>query len=131
MTRTASYELESPFPCEIKNGENIIINMDMAPPKDGWNNQGKLRLQGVNSLKDFKFSVVFNDCSLQKTNDVSEPYSNSYINHGQNKILNGKKEDWQSWILPVKLAVNGNNKIEIKLEQGTNVSLIFLDVAIS
>ncbi len=116
----------TPLPADISAGETLQCRQDMASPKDGWQQNGRLRIQGEGDLANSKWSASCNGVTLEETEDRSEPYENPYPQ------LLGDKEDFRAWILPVELLKDGLNDIKITLTDGMDrVRILYIDIAIS
>ncbi len=99
--------------------------IDMAPPADGWNLPGKLRVQAGKDLAGRRFEATLNGRSLEATDDVAEPYPNPYNEPG---VL-GRPGELRAWILPADVPIDGMNQIDIRLVEGEPSQLVFLDLA--
>jgi len=74
MMRHARYGPQSPFPCALAPGQRLSCSFDKAPPAGGWKREGRLRIQGSESLAGREYSAVLNGTvALKSTTDVSEP----------------------------------------------------------
>ncbi len=98
---------------------------DMAPPTGGWRKDGKLRIQAADDLGDSRWTARFNGHELEETDDRSEPYEQPYSG------LIGTPEQHRAWTVPAGLAKDGANRVDIKLVDGGNATVVFLDLAIS
>ncbi len=112
------------LPKQFESGNTVPFTIDMAPPVDGWNMDGRLRIQSRDSLGNSQWRAHFNGVDLNPTGDVSEPYPNPY------PPMLGEPEELRAWIVPVGLLRDGINSIEITLVEGKLSEIVFLDVAV-
>ena len=109
---------------QFKPGEPASFQLDMAPPADGWQEDGRLRIQSPENLGASRWHAAFNGVELAETPDRSEPYRNPY------SPLLGTPEQHRAWIVPAGLCKDGINAIEITLLSGDRPEpIVFLDVA--
>ncbi|MBN2547378.1 MAG: hypothetical protein JXB50_16360 [Spirochaetes bacterium] len=112
------------FKQKIVYGFNETFAMDMAPPTEGWKNDGRLRIQMEPSFGRYPCYVFFNGKSLKSTNDISEPYPTEY----QEGL--GNKESLRAWVVPEEIVTDGINKIRINFPDGCDGEMVFLDIGI-
>jgi len=112
------------LPKKLESDSIHTFTMDMAPPEGGWKTDGKLRVQGRESLDKSQLAARFNGVDLETTSDVSEPYPNPY------SPMLGKPEELRAWVVPSGLLKNGLNSIEISLIEGEPAEIIFLNLAV-
>ena len=112
------------LPKQFEPGKTVPFSIDMAPPVDGWNMDGRLRIQSRDSLGNSQWRARFNGVDLNPTDDVSEPYPNPY------PPMLGEPEELRAWTVPVGLLRDGINSIEISLVEGKLSEIVFLDVAV-
>lgn len=113
-----------PIPRKFLQDQTVTFTLDMAPPEGGWKSDGKLRIQGKESLKDSQWRASFNGDGLKLTTDVSEPYPNPY------PPLLGTPDQYRAWTVPVRLLKDGRNSIEITLIEGDPAEISWLDLAV-
>lgn len=113
-----------PFRDKMQPGQTQTVTLDMAPPTNGWQKTGKLRLQSTGDLKDAVLSVTCNGIKLSPNPDVSpvnpEPYN----------VAVGSPADYRAFILPPPFLKNGVNTFEIKLLKGESADIFFMDITL-
>ena len=97
---------------------------DLAPPREGWPQEGRLRLQFESLPPGFQAQVRLNGIVLEPSEDVSEPFPNPY------PPLLGTPDQLRAWRVPGKLLKDGINMIDITQKEGANTRLTFLDLAL-
>ena len=113
------------LPRTFDQSTETSFNMRMAPPLGGWSSNGRLRIEGSDSLGSSSWTAKINGNSLVPTSDVSEPYDNPYPVH------QGNPDQYRAWVVPDNLLINGNNSINIKMDSSSNSeSIIYLDLII-
>lgn len=115
---------ESPLPAIANPGRPLVFNLDMAPPADGWQGNGRLRMQTTYYAPGDLWSACLNGEALEESEDVSQPYRNPYPH------LLGDPEQWQAWVVPAHLLRRGKNEVRITLLSGEPDSIIYLDLVI-
>ncbi len=113
-----------PLRAMTEAGKSQKTWLDMAPPKGGWQGDGKLRIQSRDSLGQDEFEVIFNGEKLAADPDVSDPFLNPY------SVAIGKPEDYRAFTVPLALMKDGINTIEIAQKSGKPHQLFYLDVSI-
>jgi len=108
----------------LEPGQTATFVLDMVPPSGGWREKGRLRVQSRTPMQEVCFKATFNGIQLSPADDLSEPYSNSYL------PLLGTAETLRGWTVPNVIVKNGVNRIEITMQNGNPVELVFLDLAI-
>jgi hypothetical protein len=109
---------------------NETFALDMAPPKNGWKTDGKLRLLMAPAFGDgsreLPCEIFFNNVLLKETKDTRDPYPTEL-----NEELEDTDNSLRAWVLPKIIVKNGVNKVQIKFPEGAKgASMVFLDVAI-
>ncbi len=112
-----------PLPTTVAAGQTASFTLDLAPPTDGWQLDGKLRVQSLDPIADRPWTAWINGVELVMTDDVSEPYPNVYTH------LLLTPEHHRAWVVPHELLVDGFNEIEIELLGGAPAELFYLDLA--
>jgi len=102
----------------------VKITLNMAPPANGWQTGGRLRVQSKTSVGDRRIVVRLNGTMLETTPDVSEPYANPYPDGL------GSPETLRAWVVPADRLRDGLNAIEIEMVQGEPLVLSFVDLAV-
>lgn len=115
---------EWPLPKVFNAKQSEKFTIDMAPPQNGWKQDGSLRIQADKHLETSKWKATFNGIELIESYDRSEPYENPYPQ------LTGTAEEHRAWIIPVDILKDGYNDIEITLEEGSESKIVFLDIAV-
>ncbi len=118
----ADYKRVTKLP--VKVGELQTFKLDMAPPVDGWEAGGRLRVQFLTPYNGSKWKLRFNNTELEPTGDISEPYPSPY------KDGLGDSQTLLAWKLPAEIIKNGINKIELAAIEGTPPRLISIDIAV-
>ncbi len=108
----------------LRPGQPVKITLDMAPPADGWQTGGRLRVQSNASIGDRRLVVRLNGTTLEAAPDVSEPYPNPYPDGL------GSPETLRAWVVPEDGIRDGLNVIEIEMVQGKPLVLSFVDLAV-
>jgi len=114
-----------PFQDAVKPGEAVRLSLFMAPPAQGWQTAGRLRIQARTRLLGQPWRASLNGVPLAPTADVSEPYASPYV------VGLGKPEEYLAWTVPASVLKAGVNEIELALLDGRPVHVTFLDLAIS
>ncbi len=112
-------------PRAITAGKPAPFTLDLAPPTGGWKEDGRLRIQGAQSLGNAHWRATCNGAELNATDDRSEPFPNPYPS------LLGKPDELRAWEVPARLLRDGANRIELTTESGGPSTLVFLDLAVS
>ena len=118
------FRSEKPIPRTVHPGEEARFALDLAPPADGWSEGGRLRIQSAETMRDHAWTAKLNGRQLGGVDDVSEPYPNPYPS------LLGEPEQLRAWGIPADALENGSNVLEFKLETGSPVTIIYLDLAL-
>lgn len=99
------------------------LTFDLISPPGGWSQDGRLRIQGRNSLGERQWKTVFNGVELRPTANTAEfppsPYDTAI----------GKPDDYRAWIIPAKLLQAGPNRVDLTLTHGGTVQLFYADIA--
>ncbi len=111
-------------PREVTPGKPAVFVLDLAPPSGGWRKDGRLRIQGAQSIAGANWRAVLNGEELSATDDRSEPFPNQYPS------LLGKPDELRAWLVPVRLLRSGANHVEISTDAGP-FTLVFLDLSIA
>ena len=85
---------------------------------------GRLRIQSAERFGECGFRAKCNNVALKATEDISEPYTNPY------PPTLGTKENLVAWNVPFDILKDGINDIEITMEKGKEVIIVFLDIAV-
>ena len=116
----------TPLPATVRAGEALNVRQDLAPPEEGWQKGGRLRIQAEGDLGDSTWSAKLNGVALDGTGDRSEPYENPYPQ------LMGEPGEHRAWLVPTEVLKDGVNEIEVSLVEGIEQARIsFLDMALS
>ncbi len=110
-------------PLRANAGETVRVELDGAPPAGGWSGAARLRIQTAKDLTDQRLSVKLNGTPLEADADIREPYPNPY------SPLLATAETLRAWRVPADILRDGPNQIDVKLESGAMVELLFVDLA--
>ena len=113
------------LPKKLEVGQTASFTLDMAPPKGGWDIDGKLRIQVREPIHNSQWQSRFNGGELTASSNVSEPYPNLYL-PGL-----GHSEELYAWTVPVDRLKDGVNIIDITMVKGNANEVIFLDLAVN
>ncbi|HSI61517.1 MAG TPA: hypothetical protein VLE43_00325 [Candidatus Saccharimonadia bacterium] len=111
------------LPRKAETGSTTSFSLDLAPPKDGWQRDGRLRLQLDAENHMGKWKALINGTELAANRDVSEPFTNPY------PPMLGQPSQTRAWTVPANLRVDGMNKVEFTMETGEAVEIDYLDLA--
>ena len=112
-----------PMPITIVEGKPAIFDLDMEATADGWQTNGKLRIQGDESLNGTEWRVTLNGVELESTMGVSVPYRNPYLPFGD-------PDEYRAWVVPVSILKEGINTAEVALVYGSSSVLVWLGLAV-
>jgi hypothetical protein len=98
--------------------------MDLAPPRGGWQGEGRLRFQFAEPPGPGECRVFLNGEPLQPAADVSEPYASPYPH------MLGTPDKLRAWRVPNKLLRDGKNELDVMLLSGEKAMLDYIDLAI-
>ena len=121
---------ENPFakpavlPRKLDGGQTTTFTLDLAPPASGWKEDGRLRVQTLEVMREQHLKVTFNDTALTGTPDISEPFPNPY------PPMLGTPETLQAWLVPARALRDGSNRLEVALSAGEAVTVAFIDLAV-
>ncbi|MFW5798349.1 MAG: hypothetical protein ACOCXX_01715, partial [Planctomycetota bacterium] len=102
----------------------LAIPWQLARPAEGWSDDATLRVQADQSLGSRKIGARFNGHLLQASEDTREPYPNPYGPPGL-----GRPEELRAWTVPTAYLEDGDNAVEITLQAGDEVDLVWVDLA--
>jgi hypothetical protein len=111
------------LPRKVETGNTAVFNLDLAPPKDGWQRDGRLRLQLDVENHTGKWKARINGTELAASALVSEPFPNPY------PPMLGTPSQMRAWTVPSNLLVDGMNKVEFALDTGEAVEIDYFDLA--
>ncbi|RBP44496.1 hypothetical protein DES53_104317 [Roseimicrobium gellanilyticum] len=111
------------LPRKVETGETAVFTLDLAPPKDGWQRDGRLRLQLAPEFPTCKWKAFINGTELAANALVAEPFPNPYPS------MLGTPAQMRAWTVPAALLVDGKNKIEFTLESGEAMEMDYFDLA--
>ena len=109
----------------LKADQSFHETFDMAVPNGGWRKGGKLRIQAIDDLGESHWKAYLNGQELEETDDRNEPYEQPYAG------LIGTPQQHRAWTVPAGFARDRNNFVQIKLVDGEEAAVIFVDLAIS
>ena len=113
----------TPVPRRIEPGQVAKFVLDLAPPKDGWKRDCRLRAQTAEPITVSHFTATLNGTALSSTDDITEPFASPY------RSLLGTPETLRAWRVPASLLLAGVNRLEIRLASGSAVDIAFIDLA--
>ena len=108
-----------PVPRKIEPNKPAKFNFDLASPRG----DARVRIQADAALGDGVWQATFNGTALTATFDVSEPFAVTYPS------MLAKPEELRAWSVPATLLREGKNSLEVTLERGAPVSVVFVDLA--
>ncbi len=111
-------------PRDVVHGKPAVFVLDLAPPSGGWKKDGRLRIQGAQSLAGAQWRAMLNGEELSAMDDCSEPFPNPYSS------LLGKPDEIRAWLVPARILRDGANRIEITSDAGS-ATLVFLDLSVA
>ena len=114
------------LPRLLNPGQLDAFTLEMAPPRGGWQGDGRLRVQLSAPHTDCAFEAAFNGFTPKETADVSEPFPTGYTRHG---ALGGPGELY-AWIVPHAIMRPGANVFELTLISGAPATVVFVDLAV-
>lgn len=123
MMRNARCAPCSPLPGRIEAGQTVLFRLDMAPPAGGWKGDGRLRVQGRETLDGRALAARLGGTPLAATPDVSAPYPSPYAG------MLGSPGDYRAWVVPAALLRDGVNRFEVTMTAGEPAELFYLDIA--
>jgi hypothetical protein len=108
----------------LRSGEPHVFELDAAPPIGGWRHVGRLRVEAREPMGDSQLRVRFNGVVLTPVADVSAPYLTNDL------PMAGDARTHRAWTVPPEQVQDGVNEIEIVIERGEPMELIFIDLAL-
>jgi hypothetical protein len=117
--------VKSPLPKKIPAGKKETFTLDLAPPEGGWKRGGRLRIQCEDALGESHVAAVLNGQALTATDNTTEPYANPYPS------MLGRPEEMRAWTVPAGVLRDGPNRLEISLQAGKPIRLMFLDLGLA
>ena len=103
-----------------------LFELDMAPPRGGWKQEGRLRIQAEADLGTSQWRATMNGVELPETDDRSEPYPNSY------SPLLGTPAQHRAWVVSPRDLRDGSNELDVEMVAGDEAAmLVFLDLAVA
>ena len=104
-------------------GEAQALTLDLVAPIGGWRRDGRLRIQGRNSLRDSQWKALFDGTELKPTANVADfppsPYDTAI----------GTPDCYRAWAVPQKLLKAGECHVDITLLRGDTVQLFYADIS--
>lgn len=114
------------LPRLLTPGDMETFALEMAPPRGGWQGDGRLRVQLSAPGADCAFEATFNGYRLEETTDVSEPFPTEYIRHG----ALGRPGELYAWVVPNEALQQGENILKLTLASGAPTTVVFIDIAL-
>ncbi len=112
------------MPKDFTPKTTVKYPLDMAPPAGGWTADATLRIQSDNLMNNSKWVASFNGVGLKAAEDLAEPYPSPYT------PLLGTKEIMRGWTIPNGLLRDGINQLELTMQAGSHVNVVYLDIAV-
>ena len=109
---------------QVTTNQPLAVNIDLAEPSDGWSGDGRLRFHVEGLDPDSQWEVLLNGNSLQEVDDVSFPYFTPY-HEGF-----GPAEEYLGWQVPIEFLQEGENLVEVRLNDGPNARIGYMDLAV-
>lgn len=113
-----------PVPRKIEAAKAAKFNFDLAAPEGGWRSAARVRIQADKSLASTDWTATFNGEPIAATPDVSEPFAVPYPS------MVARPEELRAWNVPATLLRAGKNSLEVTLESGEAVAVLFVDLAV-
>ena len=111
------------LPRKVKADSTTKFQLDLAPPANGWEKHGRLRIQlETPPSAESQWTARLNGTELAPSNDVSEPFPNPYPS------MLGKPEQMRAWTVPETVPRAGFNTLELSLKSGGDATLDYLDL---
>ncbi len=109
----------SVLPKAVKPGAGASFTLDLAPPRGGWKNGGRLRVRARDGLGEAAWSAKFNGAPLPVSADRSAPYRTRYAaSHlPADELI-------RAWHVPVAALRAGFNLIEVALPKDAKAATI-------
>lgn len=108
-------------PRKIELNKPAKFSFDLAKPRG----DARIRIQVDRNLETSEWAATFNGEAIAATGNVSEPFPVPYPS------MLGKPEELRAWLVPALLLREGKNSLEVTLKTGTQVSVVFVDMASS
>lgn len=116
----------APLPRTVMSSAALALALDLAPPRGGWTQGGKLRLRARDDLGASLWSARLNGLVLETTADRSAPYRTRYdAAHGS------AQEKLRAWSVPTNALRDGINHFEFTLTKGDAAVVEYLDLGVS
>jgi hypothetical protein len=109
-----------PVPRKLELNKPGKFNFDLAAP----HGDARVRIQADQSLVGSEWSATLNGEAILATPDVSEPFAVPYPS------MIAKPDELRAWSIPGKLIREGKNCLEVTLQAGEPLSLLFVDMTI-
>jgi hypothetical protein len=117
---------DRPLPRTLHAGQSASFRLDMSPPTDGWQTDGRLRIRAEKGLGESVWTAIVNGVPLRETPDRGEPYANPY------SPLLGEPSQHRAWLVPKAILADGMNTVEVIMNAGEgSARLEFLDLAVA
>ena len=110
------------LPRSLDTSRSTRFGLDLAPPKGGWQQEARLRIQTLAPLAVQSLTAKLNGHELAIRADVAEPFD------GIHPALLGQPAQLRAWSVPAALLVSGNNVVEFTLSAGKSISNVFIDL---
>jgi hypothetical protein len=107
-----------PVPRKLELNQPAKFSFDLASP----HGDARVRIQTDKRLEGTEWTATFNGEVVSATSDVSEPFAVPYPS------MVAKPDELRAWIVPAKLLREGKNVLEVTLQVGGPLFLVFVDM---
>ncbi|MFP4027223.1 MAG: hypothetical protein ACLFWL_05480 [Candidatus Brocadiia bacterium] len=122
MAGTCSYDRQLPH--DLTETDPVTVTLDMLE-QDSVTSDGRLRVHTREPLSpDSKLTVLINGETLERSDNISRLFGNPFDG------MISPKSNRRAWILPAPLVRDGENTVEICLDQGPPLTVIYVDAGI-
>jgi hypothetical protein len=112
------------LPQELTESQAVTVKLDMLRPDCGTS-EGRLRIHTREPLPDqAHMGVSMNGENLKPTDDVFRLFGNPFDG------MISPKHNRRAWTLPAAIVRDGDNTVEVRLEGGEPVTVIYVDAGI-
>ena len=122
MAGSCSYDRQ--LPQELSGTQAVTVTLDMVP-QDSGASDGRLRMHTREPLADdARIAVSVNGEDLEPTDNVFRLFGNPFDG------MISPKSNRRAWSLPASLVRDGANTVEMRLEEGRALTVIYVDAGI-
>ncbi|MBN2545573.1 MAG: hypothetical protein JXB50_07240, partial [Spirochaetes bacterium] len=113
------------MPRYIRRGKPEQFDVEIVLPSVTIKEKGRLRIHTIEQIPEkIKLTALINGIELESTEDISAFYDNPY-----DKMISSEKYR-KAWLFPIKVILNGVNKLEIKINSFHYIDVAFIDFSI-